>query len=377
MLPYLPLGQINARLQNELLEATQRVVRSGRYLAGEELARFESEYARYIGTTHCIGCANGLDALTLILRAYKELGVLRNGDDILLSAHTFAATYLAVTENGLNPVPVEPRIDTLQLDPSKLEAALTPRTRALLLVHLYGLCAYTPQVALFCKAHGLQLIEDNAQAHGCRYTDENGTPHLTGSLGHAAGHSFYPGKNLGALGDAGAITTNNDALAAMVRKLGNYGSAEKYVFDVVGRNSRLDEIQAAVLSAKLPRLDADNRRRQAIARRYMAEIHNAQIKVPAPTVWSDAVFHIFPVLTPHREALRNHLEACGVATLIHYPIPTHLQTCYPQLNKLKLPVTEQICNEELSLPCHPAMTDADATLVIEACNAFTAAAHQH
>lgn len=368
--PYLPLARITALHEKSLIEATTRVVRSGRYLLGPELAAFEHDYARFIGTEQCIGCGNGLDALTLILRAYRELGVLHTGDEVLVSAHTFVATFLAITENGLTPIPVEPRLDTLQLDGTQLDRHVTPRTRALLLVHLYGKCAFTPEIENFCQRHHLLLIEDNAQAHGLRAADGR----RTGSLGDAAGHSFYPGKNLGAMGDGGAVTTNHPDLARMVRSLANYGSEEKYVFSRTGRNSRLDEMQAAILAAKLPALDADNARRQAVARRYMEEIRNPAIRVPDASLWSGAVFHIFPVLSPCRGELQAHFAQAGIGTLIHYPIAPHRQACYPRLNALPLPLTEQIAREELSLPCHPAMTDEETNSVIETANSFKATA---
>ena len=265
MIEYLSLQKINALHEQEIVEAVEKVVRSGWYLHGQATERFERHYADFIGTRHCIGCGNGLDALTLIFRAYKELGVLHDGDEILVPANTFVASILSITENGLQPILVEPDYETLEIDERLIESHITDRTRALLLVHLYGRCAYTDEVAEHCRRHGLLLIEDNAQAHGCRYGNKR-----TGSLGHAAAHSFYPGKNLGAMGDAGAVTTDDDQLAQMVRALGNYGSARKYVFDHVGRNSRIDEIQAALLDVKLNYLDSDNTRRKEIADRYYA-----------------------------------------------------------------------------------------------------------
>ena len=256
MIAYLPLHQINDLYDTELREAISRVLDSGWYLKGEATQRFEEAYAEYIGTRHCIGCGNGLDALTLILRGYIELGVMQPGDEVIVPANTYIASILAITECGLKPVLVEPALDTLQIDDSKIEQAITPRTRAIMIVHLYGRCAYTSRIGDICQKHHLKLIEDNAQAHGCTFEGRK-----TGSLGDAAGHSFYPGKNLGALGDAGAVTTNDDELAAVVRALGNYGSHQKYVHDYKGRNSRIDELQAAMLIAKLPYLDAANQHR--------------------------------------------------------------------------------------------------------------------
>ena len=363
-IPYLPLNRITAMHANEIHEAVRRVIDSGWYLQGEATKTFEQAYARYIGTTHCIGVANGLDALTLMLRAYMELGCLKEGDEVIVPANTYIATILSITENRLVPVLVEPRIDTLEIDDSLMEAAITPRTRAVMLVHLYGRCAYTEQVAQVCQRHNLLLLEDNAQAHGCCYGDKR-----TGALGNAAAHSFYPGKNLGALGDGGAVTTNDDDLAAAIRSIANYGSSRKYVFDYCGRNSRLDELQAAVLNVKLKYLDADNARRQEIASYYINKVDNPAITLPT---LSESVYHIFPILTPHRDALRGYLTANGVQTVIHYPIPPHKQQCYAEWSSLSLPITERIHREELSLPCHSAMTTKEADHVVSLLNAFTA-----
>ena len=296
----------------EIHEAIRQVVDGGWYLRGEATARFEEDYARYIGTRYCVAVANGLDALTLMLRAYKELGVLHEGDEIIVPANTFIATILSVTENRLTPVLVEPSIDTLQIDDNLIEQAVTPRTKAILLVHLYGRCAYTPRILAICNAHNLLLLEDNAQAHGLLYSSFPLPPvsssecsavypqRKTGSLGAASAHSFYPGKNLGALGDAGAVTTDDYQLAETIRCIANYGSSRKYVFDYVGRNSRMDDIQAAVLSVKLNYLDADNARRQQIACSYQANISNALTKQP---IRSQSVYHIYPVLSDHRDRL--------------------------------------------------------------------------
>jgi len=381
---YLPLSRITAMRASEIHQAVSQVIDGGWYLRGEATEQFERAYAEYIGTSHCIGVANGLDALTLILRAYKELGVLRDGDEVIVPANTFIATVLAITENRLVPVFVEPRLDTYQIDDRLLEQAITPRTRALMLVHLYGRPAYTPLIAAFCQNHHLLLLEDNAQAHGAlvpyaailsqpsRTSSQpslpSSQPSRTGSLGHAAAHSFYPGKNLGALGDAGAVTTSDPQLAALIRSLGNYGSSRKYVFDYVGRNSRLDELQAAVLSVKLKYLDLDNTRRRQIAHHYIKEVQNPLITLPTP---SESVYHIFPVLCRRRDELQNFLAEKGVGTVIHYPIPPHRQACYSQqFGRLSLPVTEQIHREELSIPCHQAMTDDEVATVIDLLNRF-------
>jgi dTDP-4-amino-4,6-dideoxygalactose transaminase len=361
MIAYLPLHQINALYDAELREAVSRVLDSGWYLKGEATQRFEEAYAEYIGTRHCIGCGNGLDALTLILRGYIELGVMQPGDEVIVPANTYIASILAITECGLKPVLVEPSLDTLQIDDSKIEQAITPRTRAIMIVHLYGRCAYTSRIGDICQKHHLKLIEDNAQAHGCTFEGRK-----TGSLGDAAGHSFYPGKNLGALGDAGAVTTNDDELAAVVRALGNYGSHQKYVHDYKGRNSRIDELQAAMLLAKLPYLDAANQRRKEIASLYINKVENPQIRIPQSD--RDCVWHIFPIFSEHRDQLQQYLAKNGVETQIHYPIPPHKQRCYKEWSHLSLPITEQIHAQELSIPCHQAMTPADATVIVNLLN---------
>lgn len=373
-IPYLPLKRITAMHADEIHQAVAEVIDSGWYLRGEATARFEQHYADYIGTRYCIGCANGLDALTLILRAYIEMGQLNEGDEVIVPANTFIATILAITENRLTPVLVEPRLDTFLIDDSLIEQAITPRTRALMLVHLYGRCAYTGHIADICRRRNLILIEDNAQAHGCLVPS---VPRVgraatlpqprTGSLGHAAAHSFYPGKNLGALGDGGAVTTNDAQLADTIRALANYGSREKYVHDYRGRNSRLDELQAAVLDVKLRHLDADSRRRQQIASLYINKVKNPAIVLPEP---SESVCHIFPVLSARRDELQAYLKDNGIETLTHYPIPPHRQGCYREWSRLRLPVTEQISARELSIPCHQAMTDGEVEAVIAALNRF-------
>ncbi|MBO5611971.1 MAG: DegT/DnrJ/EryC1/StrS family aminotransferase [Prevotella sp.] len=368
MVGYLELNRITALHGREIAEAVRKTVESGWYLHGEETEAFEREYAEYIGTNHCIGCGNGLDALTLIFRAYKEMNILNDGDEVIVPANTFIASILSITENNLVPVFVEPDINTLQIDETKIENAITSRTRAILLVHLYGRCAYSDTIGDICKRHNLKLIEDNAQAHGCLcqnsyvYSNKH-----TGSIGDAAGHSFYPGKNLGALGDAGAITTNDDELADTIRSLGNYGSSKKYVFDYCGRNSRIDEIQSAVLRIKLRYLDEDNKRRKEIANRYEKEINLPDLRI-TPNGNRDNVYHIFPVFSPYRDKLQEQLLLSGIQTMIHYPIPPHRQKCYSKFASLQLPITERIHREELSLPCHPAMTYNEVSQVINAVN---------
>lgn len=356
---YLDLKAINAPYEH----AAGEVLRSGWYLRGEATRRFEKHYAEYIGTRHCIGVANGLDALTLILRAYKEMGRLKDGDEVILPANTYIATILAVTENNLTPVLVEPDLNTLQIDDTLIEKAVTDRTRAIMIVHLYGRCAYTDRIGSICRNHQLLLIEDNAQAHGCCFEQRR-----TGSLGHAAGHSFYPGKNLGAFGDAGAVTTDDDELADIVRAIANYGSSRKYVFDYIGRNSRIDELQAAILDAKLPHLDAANKRRKEIAAIYFNKVRHPDILIPSCR--RDNVYHIFPVLTARRDELRQYLKENGVETVIHYPIPPHKQRCYKDWNHLSLPLTERIHRQELSIPCHQALTAEEADYIANLLNAF-------
>ena len=364
MIAYLPLHKINALYDAELREAVGRVLDSGWYLKGEATRQFERDYAEYIGTRHCIGCGNGLDALMLILRAYIELGVMHEGDEVIVPANTYIASILAITECRLKPVLVEPSLDTLQIDDALIEQAITERTRGIMIVHLYGRCAYTSRIGDLCRQYGLKLIEDNAQAHGCSFEGRK-----TGSLGDAAGHSFYPGKNLGALGDAGAVTTSDDELAAVVRALGNYGSHQKYVHDYQGRNSRIDELQAAMLSVKLRHLDADNLRRKEIAARYISKVENPQIRISQSD--RDCVWHIFSIFCEHRDQLQQYLAENGIETQIHYPIPPHKQGCCREWNHLSLPITEQIHAQELSIPCHQAMTDEDVKRIINLLNAFS------
>ena len=399
MIKFLDLKAVNARYGAEIEEAVLRATRSGWYLRGEETRRFEEEYTRYIGCRHAIGCGNGLDALRLIFRAYLEMGLLHEGDEVIVPANTYIASILAITDNRLKPVFVEPDIETLQIDDALIEQTITPNTRAIMIVHLYGRCAYTERIGELCKKHNLLLVEDNAQAHGCaaelkieneklkidsidKYEEDANHPDgnsfqfstfnfqlkKTGSLGHAAGHSFYPGKNLGALGDAGCVTTDDDELASVVRALGNYGSEEKYVFKYTGYNSRIDELQAAVLAAKLPHLDEDNRRRAAIAELYYKGIENPLVRLPRYVEPKHNVYHLFPVFSEERDRLQRHLKAQGIETLIHYPIAPHKQECYKEYAHLSLPITEQIHRTELSLPIGPTMTFDEAQRVVEAIN---------
>ena len=359
MIPFLDLKKINDRYADEISAAIRRVMDSGWYILGNEVKSFEKEYAGYIGTSHAVGCGNGLDALTLILKAYMQLGVMNIGDEIIVPANTYIASILSISANGLVPVPVEPCADTLQIDAEKIEAAITPHTKGIMIVHLYGQCAYSDRIADICRRYNLKLIEDNAQAHGCLYGGRR-----TGSLGDAAAHSFYPGKNLGALGDGGAVTTNDSRLADMVRCLANYGSSEKYIFRYKGMNSRLDEMQAAVLRAKLPGLDRDNNIRRHIASLYLQGIDHPSITLPTVRDFDSHVFHIFPILCEDRDSLMRHLRDNGVATLIHYPIAPHRQAAYREWDRLSLPVTEHIHSCELSLPISPVLTDEETEKII-------------
>ena len=385
-IPFLSLRDVTAKYKEEIHEAVLRVVDSGWYLQGKENEQFEKHYAEYIGSKHCIGCANGLDALIWIFRAYIEMGVMQPGDEVIVPANTYIATILAITENGLVPILVEPNLETLQIDDSLIEERITERTKAICIVHLYGRCAMTDKIAELCERYQLRLVEDNAQAHGCKFQPlaSNLSPlasKRTGSLGSAAGHSFYPGKNLGALGDGGAVTTDDDELAATIRALANYGSQKKYVFKYTGRNSRLDEIQAAVLDVKLRHLEEDLKARQAIAAYYYDNINNPLITLPTRLSDTENVYHLFPILVKgerldargeRRDKLQKYLAENGIGTVIHYPIAPHKQECYANeiwnTPQLSLPITEYIADSELSLPVSPTMTIEEAEKVVQLVN---------
>lgn len=466
-IPFLSLKDVTAMHGEEIREAARRVIDSGWYLQGKENEAFEQHYAEYIGTKYCIGCANGLDALIWIWRAYIELGVMKPGDEVILPANTFIATHLGITENGLVPVCVEPNPRTLEIDDALIEAAITPRTKAICIVHIYGRCAMTQKIADLCAKYNLKLIEDNAQAHGCqwygmpmneyrKYTQINTVPAInidkeeitknaessayaassvianqpaneqdslhtncqslsantdesdlhdslqknvdsinqeknrfirTGAIGDAAGHSFYPGKNLGALGDAGAVTTNDPELAEAIRALANYGSQKKYVFKYTGRNSRLDEIQAAILDVKLKYLDEDIKKRQEVAAYYYDHISNPLIELPERLENENNVYHLFPILVKsesvselgnegvsNRDRLHDYLQEHGVGTVIHYPIAPHKQECYAKevwnMPLLSLPITEKLADCELSLPISPCMTQEQMEYVVKSVNEF-------
>lgn len=372
-IPFLSLKDVTDLHGAEINEAVLRVVNNGWYLQGKENEQFEEHYSKYIGCKYTIGCANGLDALIWIFRAYIEMGVMKSGDEVIVPANTYIATILAITENNLIPVLVEPKVNTLEIDDDLIEAHITPKTKAIAAVHLYGRIAITPKLLELCKKYNLKLIEDNAQAHGCVYAP---TGQRTGSIGDAAGHSFYPGKNLGALGDGGAVTTNDPELAEAVRALANYGSLKKYVFKYTGRNSRLDEIQAAVLDVKLKYLDKDNQHRKSVAAYYIEHLNNKYVMLPDTLPMEQNAFHLFPILVSEgkRDALHDYLERNGVDTVIHYPIPPHKQECYVKevWNNplLFLPITEKIANEELSLPIGPSVSLEDVAEVVGLVNDF-------
>ncbi|NDV77484.1 DegT/DnrJ/EryC1/StrS aminotransferase family protein [Dysgonomonas sp. 511] len=365
MIKYLDLLRINEQHAGEIEQAMSRVLHSGQYLLGEENRLFEDNYSRYIGTSHTVGVANGLDALRLILRAYIELGVMQEGDEVIVPANTYIASILPITVNRLVPVLVEPNMENYQIDDSRIEEAITQKTKAIMIVHLYGFCAYTEKIGELCRKYNLKLIEDNAQAHGCLWHGRK-----TGSLGDAAGHSFYPSKNLGALGDAGAVTTNDRQLAEVVRTMANYGSSEKYIFKYQGINSRLDELQAAILNVKLKYLDSENEKRRETARYYIDNIKNKDIILPHVRDWGAYVSHIFPTLSTQRDNLQSYLADNGVETQIHYPVPPHKQECYREWSNQPFPFTEQIHNEELSLPISPIMDLGEAEKVVELLNKF-------
>ena len=364
-IPFLDLQAINARHADELKAAAARVIDSGWYILGQELAAFEREFARYCGVRHAIGVGNGLDALSLILRAYKELGALHDGDEVIVPANTFIASFLAITENHLVPVPVEPDPASFNIDPLRVAAAIGPRTRAIMAVHLYGQLADMPALAGLAERHRLLLIEDAAQAHGAASDGRR-----AGAFGDAAGFSFFPAKNLGALGDGGAVTTNDSVLAERVAALRNYGSEVKYHHLYRGINSRLDELQAALLRVKLKYLDDDIAHRRHVALRYREGIHHPQIQLPSVQNEAQHVWHLFVVRCAQRDALQKHLQAHGIHSQVHYPIPPHRQSAYAALRELPLPLTDRLHQEVLSLPIGPTLRDEAVDRVIAACRSF-------
>lgn len=365
-IPFLDLKKPHQDLRDELTAAFQTVLDSGWFIMGQQLVEFEKEYAAYCGSKHCIGVGNGLDALHLILRAY-DIG---EGDEVIVPSNTYIATWLAASFVGATPVPVEPNPNSYNLDPNKIEAAITPRTKAIMAVHLYGQTADMVPINAIAKKHGLKVIEDAAQSQGARYQGKR-----AGALGDAAGHSFYPGKNLGALGDAGAVTTDDDELAHKLRVLRNYGSQIKYKNEVKGYNSRLDELQAALLRVKLPQLDRWNEQRRALAAIYLEELKDvAQIRLPQTDADNEHVWHVFAILHPQRDALQKHLQDAGVGTVIHYPIPPHLQDAYTELNLGvgSFPISESIHQQIISLPLDPYLSIDEVRQVAAAVRSFQA-----
>lgn len=365
MIKFLDLKKITQQNADEFKEAVNRVIDSGWYLLGNEVSEFEKRFSEYCGVRYTVAVANGLDALRLILRAYIELEVINKGDEIIVPANTYIASVLSISDNQLVPVLVEPDLSTYNIDVSKIEDKITSKTKAIMIVHLYGQCSYDNKLRQICDKHNLKLIEDNAQAHGARYQGR-----FTGSLGDAAGTSFYPGKNLGAFGDAGAVTTSDYILADSIRKLANYGSKIKYVNEYIGLNSRMDEIQAAVLNVKLKYLEGDTNRRRAISKRYRMEIRNPKIILPVAKNEESHVWHLFTVRTSNREHLQQYLESNGIQTLIHYPIPPHKQKAYKIWNGLNFPVTEKIHKEIISLPISPVLTNEEVDDIIATINNF-------
>ncbi len=366
MIKFLDLQKINLLYQEEIEQKLINVFRSGWYLLGDEVKTFEKNLSQYIGSRHSIGVANGLDALRLIFKAYIELGFMKPGDEVIVPANTYIASILALSDNGLTPVLVEPDLSTYNIDISKIEEKITTKTKAILIVHLQGRVVFSEALKNLAARYHLKIIEDNAQAIGAEWSGIK-----SGNLGDAAGFSFYPGKNLGALGDAGAVTTNDAELAKTIRALANYGSNEKYVNIYKGLNSRLDEIQAAVLDVKLKYIDEENRYRRNIAKRYISEIKNPKITLPEnPENEHEHVWHVFVIRTAERSALQNHLTENGIQSLIHYPIPPHQQKAYQEWNDLSLPITEQIHEEVLSLPISPVMSDEEVSRVIDLLNQF-------
>ena len=361
MIKFLDLKKVNDAHGAEISAAIQRVLDSGWYLLGEEVSSFEREFADYCGAKHCLGVANGLDALILILMAYRELGVMAEGDEVIVPANTYIASILAISRAGLKPVLVEPDERTYNIDPTLIEAAITEKTKAIMAVHLYGQCTDMDPICSIAKKHGLKVVEDAAQAHAATYRGRK-----TGSLGDAAGFSFYPGKNLGALGDGGAVTTNDDPLAEAIRTLRNYGSQVKYHNKYKGMNSRLDELQAAILRVKLRHLDADTDKRREVAQYYLSHLPSSIFQLPNVADYGEHAWHLFVIRHPQRDALAKYLSEQGIQTMIHYPVPPHQQQAYPELHGLSLPITEAIHRDVLSLPISPVMDAASVDTVLGA-----------
>lgn len=365
MIKFLDLYKINQQYRKEIDKAIKQILDSGYYILGKEVKTFETNFANYIGTKYCIGTGNGLEALSLIIKGYKELGVLKDSDEIIVPANTFIASILAISQNNLTPVLVEPDINTYNINPDLIEEKITKKTKAIMIVHLYGQTVKMDKIWKLVKKYNLKIIEDSAQAHGAKYKNK-----MVGNLGDASGFSFYPGKNLGAIGDAGAITTNDKKLADTIRAIANYGSSEKYVNIYKGTNSRLDEIQAAILNTKLKYLDSDNNKRRIVAKYYLDNIKNQKITLPNITDFNEHNFYVFVIRTKNRNQLQKYLENNGIGSLIHYPIPPHKQQAYKEWNKLNLPITEQIHNEILSIPISPVLTQNEVKKIVKVLNNF-------
>lgn len=365
MVKLLDLQAITMQHGDEYKAAVNRVIESGWFLQGIENKQFETDYAKYIGTDDCIAVANGLDALYLIMRGYIEMGIIKEGDEIIVPANTYLATILAITKNNLVPVLVEPTWENLEIDIDKIEEAITSKTKGVMIVHLYGRVAYNNKLGEICKKHNLKLMEDCAQSHGCEWKGVK-----TGALGDAAAHSFYPGKNLGAFGDAGAVTTSEKELANVIRALANYGSEKKYEFKYDGINSRMSEPDAAVLDVKLKYLDEDNAKRQMLAAYYYENIKNPLITLPARIPNENNVYHQFPILCERRDELQEFLKDNGIQTMIHYPIPPHKQECYKDWNTRIYPITEKIHAQELSIPMNQVINAKEAKIVVDVLNTF-------
>jgi dTDP-4-amino-4,6-dideoxygalactose transaminase len=367
MIKFLDLQKINSAYEQELKTAAARVIDSGWYLMGTELESFELNYSKFSDSQYCLGVANGLDALRLIFKAYIEMGIMQKGDEVIVPSNTYIASLLAISDNGLVPVLVEPNIDTYNLDSSLIEQALTAKTIAVLTVHLYGQISIDQQMLDICKEHNLKLVEDGAQSHGAKWQGKK-----SGGIGDATGHSFYPGKNLGALGDAGAVTTNDTELANTISALRNYGSHVKYENKYQGLNSRLDEIQAAFLNVKLKYIKSDIAARRSVANYYLKNIKNPLITLPKIINEDEHVWHLFVIRTDDRASLQNYLHGKGIQTLVHYPIPPHKQEAYQELNNLKYPITEKIHNEVLSIPISGVMNEEDLMDIVDAINTYNA-----
>ncbi len=365
MIKFLDLYKINQQYRKELDNSIKRVLNSGYYLFGEELKNFENNFAKFIETKYCVGTANGLDALRLIIKAYKELGNFKDNDEIIVPANTYIASILAITDNNLIPVLIEPDINTYNINPDLIEEKITKKTKAIMVVHLYGQVVKMDKIWKLAKKYNLKIIEDSAQAHGSKYKNK-----MAGNLGDASGFSFYPGKNLGCFGDGGAVTTNNKELAETIRALGNYGSKEKYVNIYQGLNSRLDEIQAAVLNVKLKYLDKENQKRRSIAKYYLENIKNPKIILPKVTNFNEHNFYVFVIRTKDRNELQKYLTINEIGSLIHYPIPPHKQLAYKEWNRLSFPITEQIHNEILSIPINSNLKENEIRKITKILNEF-------